>query len=213
MDTHIGGSGPSAESYPGMYKFDPATLRTILEENHGTLTVAYDAAAGNSYTICLPVRAIAPPDPTAAQAPKELAAASLQGRSLAIVDDDEDARETLRSLLTMYGAKVETFESGHAVLDFLRERPSDRWPDLMICDIGLPDETGYAVLRRVRGFEAERRVSLADRMPAIALTGFARPEDRMQALVAGFQAHLAKPALPQELLVQIGRLLGVAATA
>jgi ATP-binding cassette subfamily B protein len=129
------------------------------------------------------------------------------------VEDDEDARETLRSLLTMYGAKVETFESGHAVLDFLRERPNDRWPDLMICDIGLPDATGYAVLRQVRGFEAERRVSLADRMPAIALTGFARPEDRMQALVAGFQTHLAKPALPQELLVQIGRLLGVAATA
>ena len=66
--------------------------------------------------------------------------------------------------------------------------------------------------RRVRGFEAERKVSLGARMPAIALTGFARPEDRMQALVAGFQAHVVKPALPQELLVQIGRLLGTPAT-
>ena len=68
------------------------------------------------------------------------------------------------------------------------------------------------MLRRVRGFEAERHVPLAQRMPAIALTGFARPEDRMEALVARFQAHVAKPAMPQELLTLIGRLLGASAT-
>ena len=64
------------------------------------------------------------------------------------------------------------------------------------------------MLRRVRGFEAERHVPLAERMPAIALTGFARPEDQVQALVAGFQTHLAKPALPQDLFALIARLLG-----
>jgi ATP-binding cassette subfamily B protein len=67
------------------------------------------------------------------------------------------------------------------------------------------------VLRRVRGFEAEQRVPLANRMPAIALTGYARPEDRMHALTAGFQVHLAKPALPNELLAAIGRLLNLRA--
>jgi ATP-binding cassette subfamily B protein len=78
----------------------------------------------------------------------------------------------------------------------------------MICDIGLPDQTGYSVLRRVRGFEAERRIPLSERMPAIALTGFARPEDRMQALVAGFQSHVVKPAMSKELLDLVARLLG-----
>ena len=213
-DTHIDRSRPLATGYAGVHKFDPATMRSILEENHGTLTVAHDSAVGNSYTVCLPVRAIAPASSAPAPESRDLPPPSaLTGRSLAIVDDDEDAREALRMLLTMYGAKVETFESGHAVLDYLRQRSNDHWPDLMICDVGLPDESGYSVLRRVRGFEAERRVSLAERMPAIALTGFARPEDRMQALVAGFQVHLAKPALPQELLAQVRRLLGGPATA
>jgi ATP-binding cassette, subfamily B, bacterial len=213
-DTHVDGSRPTAADYAGAHRFDPATLRSIVEENHGSLAVAHDAASGNSYTICLPVRAIAPASSGAAREPEVLPSpSSLAGRSLAIVDDDEDAREALRMLLTAYGANVEAFDSGHAVLDYLRERSNDRWPDLMICDIGLPDDSGYSVLRRVRAFEAERRISLAKRMPAIALTGFARAEDRMQALVAGFQVHLAKPALPEELLVQVGRLLGISSAA
>ncbi len=81
------------------------------------------------------------------------------------------------------------------------------WPDLLICDIGLPEEDGYGLLRRVRSLEAERQVPLAERMAAIALTGYAQPEDRVQALVAGFQAHVAKPALPAELLATASRLL------
>jgi ATP-binding cassette subfamily B protein len=208
-DTHVDGARPTGGGFAGIHSFDPATLRAIVEENHGTLEVVHDPGSGNSYTVSMPVRAIAPAPPAAAPERNAVTPTpSLAGRSLAIVDDDEDAREALRMLLTTYGAKVETFESGHAVLDYLRQRSNDRWPDLMICDIGLPDESGYSVLRRVRGFEAERQISLAERMPAIALTGFARPEDRMQALVAGFQVHLAKPALTQDLLVQIRRLLG-----
>jgi ATP-binding cassette subfamily B protein len=77
----------------------------------------------------------------------------------------------------------------------------------MICDIGLPGEDGYRLLKRVRALEAERRVPLARRMAAIALTGYAEPEDRVQALVAGFQAHLAKPAALKELLATTSRLL------
>ena len=207
-----GPAPPPAAGQPPVHRFDPATLRTMLEENHGTLTVAHDGGHGTTYTVSLPVRAIAPaePEPQPSEPPPSPGVA---GRTLVIVDDDEDARESLRMLLSTYGASVEAFDSGHAVLDYLRRRSKDRWPDLMICDIGLPDETGYSVLRQVRGFEAERHIPLAERMPAIALTGFARPEDRMQALVAGFQMHLAKPALPQELLTVIGRLLGSPAAA
>jgi ATP-binding cassette subfamily B protein len=208
-DTHGSRPHPAAEqaaAAPVFQRFDPATLRMIVEENQGTFAVDHDPGAGTAYTVRFPVRAIVPPAETE-RAPPAPPTPALQGRSLLIVDDDEDARESLRMLLALYGANVETFDSGHAVLDYLAQRSRERWPDLMICDIGLPDENGYAVLRRVRGFEAERDIPLEQRMPAIALTGFARPEDRMQALVAGFQMHMVKPALPAELIALIGRLL------
>jgi len=191
---------------PVFQRFDPATLKMIVEENQGTFRVDHDPGAGTAYTVRLPVRAIVTP-PETERAPPTPPTSALRGRSLLIVDDDEDARESLRMLLSLYGASVATFDSGHAVLDYLRQRSRDRWPDLMICDIGLPDESGYSVLRRVRGYEAEHDIPLEHRMPAIALTGFARPEDRMQALVAGFQVHMVKPALPAELIALIGRLL------
>src|SRR5690606_40861904 len=101
----------------------------------------------------------------------------------------------------------ETFDGGERVLEYLRSRRLEDWPDLMICDIGLPDEDGYTLLRRIRSLEAEQRLPLAERMPAIALTGYARGEDRVRALLAGFQAHLAKPAAVDELLATVGRLL------
>jgi ATP-binding cassette, subfamily B, bacterial len=208
-DTHGGKFAHAARNLSDMHRFDPATLRTILEENQGHLEVTHEQAGGNTYVITLPVRAIAPAEVEAEVRPAaNHVEAALKGRSLLVVDDDEDARETLCLLLKMCGAEVEAFDSGHAVVDYLRERASERWPDLMICDIGLPDETGYSVLRRVRGFEAERRIPLSERMPAIALTGFARPEDRMQALVAGFQSHVVKPAMSKELLDLVARLLG-----
>jgi ATP-binding cassette subfamily B protein len=205
-DTHSGRREGAAAAAP-LQRFDPATLRTIVEENHGSLAVAHEPGVGTTYTVTLPVRAITALPAPAGEAPSDGRSAALAGRSLLIVDDDEDARETLRMLLSLYGANVESLDSGHAALDYLSKRAHEHWPELMICDIGLPDETGYSVLRRVRGLEAERRVPLAQRMPAIALTGFARPEDRMQALVAGFQVHVTKPALPEELLALILRLL------
>ena len=104
-------------------------------------------------------------------------------------------------------ANVEVFGTGRELFEHLRARASTAWPDLLICDIGLPEEDGYHLLKRVRSLEAERRVPLAERMAAIALTGFAQPEDRTHALVAGFQAHLAKPALPKVLLATASRLL------
>jgi ATP-binding cassette subfamily B protein len=194
-------------------RFDPTTVRAILEEHHGRFAIE-QAGTVTTYVAALPVRAVAPTAAPAAaegQAPARAEPPSFEGRSLLIVDDDEDARESLRLLLELHHAEVLSFASGHAALDYLKPRARTSWPDLMICDIGLPDEDGYRVLRRVRGVEAEHHVPLGDRMPAIALTGYAQAEDRMRALVAGFQAHLAKPALPQELLATIGRLLGAPA--
>jgi ATP-binding cassette subfamily B protein len=210
------GEAAAGAPAPPMRTFDPGTVRVVLEEHHGRLVIEPLAPAGTAYTVLLPVRAVAP-EPATAPPPRgagdPLDPRSFAGRSVVVVDDDEDAREALRMLLALHSADVHAFDSGRAVLDYLQRRSRDDWPDLMICDIGLRGEDGYSVLRRVRGFEAEQRVPLAKRMPAIALTGFARPEDRMHALTAGFQVHLAKPALPNELLATVGRLLGLGAPA
>ena len=190
--------------------FDLETIASIVEEHHGRLVV--DAGpSGTTYIVSLPVRAVAEPDESTPQAAWNavLEAIALDGKRLLVVDDDEDARETLGALLEARGASVTSFSGGRDALAYLRGCARDDWPDLMISDIGLPDEDGYTLLRRVRALEAEHRFPLAERMPAIALTGYARSEDRVHALVAGFQAHVAKPAQPGELFATIGRLLGI----
>jgi ATP-binding cassette subfamily B protein len=202
-DTHVaagGGEGPPLPS---------RQLKAILEDHHGRLIVEPAGSTGTSYVASLPVRAVAAADEP--KAPEHAGAApedfSLADRRVLIVDDDEDARETLGALLRAHGAAVESYGSGRAAYEHLHTEGRG-WPDLMICDIGLPDEDGYTLLRRVRALEAERRLALADRMPAIALTGYARSEDRVRALVAGFQSHLVKPARPEDLLATVRRLLG-----
>lgn len=88
------------------------------------------------------------------------------------------------------------------MLEQLRSRAPGDWPGLLICDIALGEhEDGYSVLRALREFEAERGIALDQRLPAIALTGFAGVESRVEALLAGFQLHMAKPVEPQELVV------------
>jgi ATP-binding cassette subfamily B protein len=196
------------ERPPPSHHFDPTTLRVIVEEHHGRFMCTRAEPQGTTYTLAFPVRAVALP------APQELARAAspaeeprLAGKSLLVVDDDEDAREALKQLLEVHHASVETFGTGNELFEYLRARSRAAWPDLLICDIGLPEEDGYRLLRRVRSLEGERRVPLAKRMAAIALTGYAEPEDRTQALAAGFQAHLAKPALPKVVLATASRLL------
>jgi len=195
------------------HRFDPTTLRAIVEEHHGRFKSAPAEPMGTSYTVAFPVRAVALPAPSPAVVPFEEPPVDLsrfEGKSLLVVDDDEDAREALKQLLEFHRATVATFGSGGELYEYLRERSRSAWPDLLICDIGLPEEDGYRLLKRVRSLEAQRRVPLGERMAAIALTGYAQPEDRTQALVAGFQAHLAKPAMPDVLLATARRLLPVA---
>ena len=201
-----------AEPKAPAHGFDPSTLRVIVEEHHGRFKLTPAEPMGTSYTVAFPVRAVALPAP-AEPVPVEASAVEpsrFEGRSLLVVDDDEDAREALKTLLEIQHATVATFGTGGELYEYLRERSRSAWPDLLICDIGLPEEDGYHLLKRVRSLEAQRRVPLAERMPAIALTGYAQPEDRTQALIAGFQAHLSKPAMPDVLLATAQRLLPAA---
>jgi CheY-like chemotaxis protein len=116
---------------------------------------------------------------------------------LLTVEDEPDARELLKLMLERCGAEVRTAQSAREAL-----REIEEWkPDLMISDIEMPGEDGYYLIQRVRSFAQAQ-----GRLPAIALTAHARVEDRLRALRAGFDAHVAKPVEMNELITVIESL-------
>jgi CheY-like chemotaxis protein len=119
------------------------------------------------------------------------------GRVL-VVEDDADARQLMRELLVRFDAEVVTAASADEGLALLREQV----PHVIVSDIGMPGVDGYEFMRRVRLLPAAQ----GGKTPAIALTAFARPEDRIRALLAGYQAHITKPIEPHELAVTVGSL-------
>ena len=131
------------------------------------------------------------------------APATLAGVRVLAVDDEPDARETLGELLTRLEAKVTTAASAREALASMEKAPFD----LLISDIGMPGEDGYALIRRVR----EREAAGAARLPAIACTAFAREDDRCRSLREGYDDHLSKPVEPARLAEVVGDLLTRAA--
>jgi len=122
----------------------------------------------------------------------------LQGVWVLIVEDEHDAREVLTLVLKLYRAEVMAVGSAAEALTAM-----DEWlPDVLVVDIGLPDEDGYALMRRLRSLKPDQ----GGRVPALALTAFSRTGDRKRALSAGFQAHMVKPADPAELVSVVAQL-------
>jgi CheY-like chemotaxis protein len=120
--------------------------------------------------------------------------ARLDGIRILLVDDEPDANEAVRVLLDHCGAEVRVAGSTNLAMEVL-----SRWkPDVLLTDIGMPGEDGYALLRMIRA----RGDGLAQ-IPAIALTAYASTDDRTRLLSAGFQLHLAKPAEPSELTAAV----------
>ena len=117
-----------------------------------------------------------------------------------VVDDDPDAREVIARILRDGNASVITASSAAEALEILRKSK----PALLISDIGMPGEDGYDLIRKVRALPADA----CGRVPAVALTAFARSEDRQRALLAGYQLHVAKPVEPSELLTVCASLVG-----
>ncbi len=118
------------------------------------------------------------------------------------MDDDADIRALLIYTLEVCGAEVMAAASADEAISVLTASSTPM--DILISDIGMPDEDGYALLRRVRALEPEN----GGRIPAIALTAYARTQDRRAALLAGFQSHVAKPVEPAELIAVIANLAG-----
>ena len=135
-------------------------------------------------------------------APGWEAQGSLRGLRLVLVEDEPDQRQLLRRVFVDQGAEVRVAEDASGGLELVR---SVR-PQVLVSDLGLPGVDGYEFLRRVR----ELPPGEGGRVPAVALTAFARTVDRQRALRAGYQAHVAKPAEPSELVAIIANLASVA---
>ena len=115
-----------------------------------------------------------------------------------VVDDDVDASELVKRMLEIAGATVSTAGSASEAM----ERILATRPDVLICDLGMPGEDGYSLIRKLRALEESQEGTL----PAIALTAYARWDDRTRAIRSGFQNHLAKPVEPAELLAVVSGL-------
>jgi CheY-like chemotaxis protein len=121
---------------------------------------------------------------------------ALTGLRVLVVDDAADARKMISAVLSQWGAEVRTSASTSEALEAL-----EHWrPDVLVSDIGMPGEDGYALIHKVR----ERCKGI----PAAALTAYAREDDRKRALAAGYQIHVAKPVGPAELVATVADLAG-----
>jgi PAS domain S-box-containing protein len=125
----------------------------------------------------------------------------LEGARVLVVDDDRDTRGVLAALLTQCDARVLTAASAAEALSEINKQK----PDVLVSDVGMPEEDGYALIGKIRKQESERGEK---NMPALALTAYAKAEDRVRALSAGYNAHLSKPVEPAEFALMIANLLG-----
>jgi len=125
---------------------------------------------------------------------------SLHGLKVLVVDDEEDTRELIREVLKECGSEVVTSSSAAEALVALQQHK----PDVLISDLGMPDEDGYSLIAKIRELPAERGGDI----PAAALTAYARAEDRMRVLRSGFQFHLPKPVDSAELVTVVASLAG-----
>jgi len=162
---------------------------------------------GATFTVVLPDSVLTGPVAASPQAVVGDAGAELAGKRILIVEDDDDGREILESILREAHADPLSFARTAGAYDFLAHAGPDELPDALISDIAMPDEDGYDFIRRVRALEGEEH---RHRLVALALTAFARLEDRRRALVAGFDEHMPKPIDSQEVLHTLARTLGSA---
>ena len=138
------------------------------------------------------------PETEGAPEPADLEFESIRGLDVLVVEDDREASEMMTLVLADRGAQVRTAADYDGALRAVQAA----WPDVLVSDIGLPGRDGYELVRRLRQLETERR---ARHLPVIALTAFARAEDRQKTLDAGFDLHLSKPLKPHQLLDAIAR--------
>lgn len=232
VDSHVeivvsdSGVGISKEFLPYVFdrfrQADASTTRTQgglglglsivhqLVDLHGGSVSVYSEGEGKgaTFTISLPfVGVISSPKEaeSTSNAPTEDIISleglpSLKGLKVLVVDDEADTRELIREVLKECGSEVILSRSVAEALDALEQHK----PDILISDLGMPDEDGYALISKIRALPSER----GGHIPAAALTAYARAEDRMRVLRSGFQFHLPKPVDSAELVTVVASLAG-----
>ena len=180
-------------------------VRHIVEMHGGTvMATSAGEGQGSVFTLRLPVVEVGEDGQRMPALSREEGGLDesprLDGVRVLVVEDEADARHLLAAVLQKRGARVFMAASGAEALEMLER---DR-PDVLLSDIALQDQDGYDLIRKVRSLSAER----GGRIPAAALTGYGRLEDRMRALSAGFQLHAAKPVEPAELIAVVASLAG-----
>jgi len=184
-----------------------AIVRHLVELHQGVIAVESPGKGkGSTFTINLP---LAPATIAAESANGEEPVGkgedfgdskTLDGLRILVLDDEADSRDLIMAILTRYGSEVKCTESASEAL-----RAFQDWnPDLIVSDIGMPDEDGYSLIKKLRKLKSKR----AKQVPAVALTAYATVEDRARALTAGFQIHVAKPIDPEVLVRSIASALG-----
>ena len=174
-----------------------AIVKGLVEQHGGTVHAdSPGLGRGATFTIRIPVLARRDIDAVDQRDSAEMPArapARIDGISVLLTEDDADSRQVLTTILELAGARVQAVGSTREALQALEDRP----PDVLVSDIGMPDEDGYALIRQVRGRDHGGNV------PAIALTGYVTSEDRARLQAAGFQLHLRKPVEPFEVVAAI----------
>jgi PAS domain S-box-containing protein len=185
-------------------------VKSLVELHGGTVSVSSEGEGrGTTVTVSLPLTAVnqrpeeadRTPQKTHRSAPAYSPIESeLAGLKVLVVDDQPDARELVKRVLEDSGAEVFPAATAAEALALLAA-----WrPDVLVSDIGMPEADGYELLRRIRALGVER----GGKIPAIALTAFARSEDRTRALRAGFMVHVSKPVDPSELVATVASVAG-----
>jgi PAS domain S-box-containing protein len=182
-----------------------AISKQLVELHGGTIQAASPGEGqGATFTVRLPLTMLHSEEkssdrvhPTHPTMPDATPLPRLDGVRVLVVEDETDARELIAGILAGQGAAVRQANSAEESLAKIASEP----PDVLVCDIGMPGIDGYQLMRTIRAREPKGR-----RLPALALTAFARPEDRKRSMLAGYQSHLAKPFDVAELVLQVATL-------
>ncbi|MFN7930722.1 MAG: PAS domain-containing protein [Blastocatellia bacterium] len=190
-----------------------ALVKHIVELHGGTIMAASAGPGqGAVFTVTLPVRREESneqqvkaqqdfPAPATSLPPVTPSLPTFANTTILVIDDEADTRNIVTALLSAEGAQVLTAANAAEAWPLLT---GNARPQLLVCDIGLPEESGYSLLARLRQWEREYAQTA---LPALALTAHDRFTDRLQALQTGFQMHVAKPVDPEELLLVLQSLL------
>jgi len=192
-----------------------AIVRQLVELHGGTVNAHSDGPGrGATFKLRLPVLSInsVPGSKTAARDSTLTKARVTNGLSIEcpprldgvcvlVVDDDSDTRQMLKAVLSECQAHVITAASAAEAIEEIERRK----PDVLVSDLGMPEQDGYELIKKVRGMESADHTA---RIPALALTAYAKAEDRVRALASGYQVHLSKPVEPAEFVLVVANLAG-----